>query len=411
MVGRNRSLRAALVHAGQCRPRLAAILSPALLLVVFVSSAAMASAHPSNLQSIGFADLVGWRDDNHGAALATFRLSCSEILERGGAFARNPAYGGDRGDWIAVCRRALAWNQPAQQFFESEFVPVRVSDPEQPQGLFTGYFEPEVRGSRSRGGPYQVPLYRRPPDLESFDAAARQASGLAYGRRSGNAPVPYHSRKEIETGALAGQNLELVWLTDWADGFFLQIQGSGRVRLEDGSLMRLAFAAKTGLPYTAVGGILARRGDIPLNEVSMQSIRDWMAKNPKAARELMWQNESYVFFREIPASDPALGPPGAQQVPLTPLRSLAVDRAYWAFGTPIWLDADVPSGPDGALQPLRQLLVAQDTGSAIKGRVRGDVFWGTGEAAAAVAGLMKSPGVMVALLPKAVAARLGLARR
>jgi membrane-bound lytic murein transglycosylase A len=268
-----------------------------------------------------------------------------------------------------------------------------------------------VRGSRVKGGRYQVPLYRRPPDLEAFDAAARQATGLAYGRRIGNTPEPYYSRKEIETGALAGQNLELVWLTDWADAFFLQIQGSGRVRLEDGSLMRVAFAAKTGLPYTAVGGILARRGDIPLSEISMQSIREWMARHPDAARELMWQNQSYVFFREIPASDPALGPPGAQQVALTPLRSLAVDRAYWAFGTPMWLDAVVPSGPAGALQRLRRLLIAQDTGSAIKGRVRGDVFWGTGEAAATVAGHMKSPGVMVALLPKAVAARLGLARQ
>ncbi len=171
--------------------------------------------------------------------------------------------------------------------------------------------------------------------------------------------------------------------------------------------MRVAFAAKTGLPYTAVGGILVNRGDIPRERVSMQSIRAWMAQHPDAARELMWQNESYVFFREIPASDPSLGPPGAQQVPLTPRRSLAVDRAYWALGTPVWLEADVPSGPAGAMQPFRRLLVAQDTGSAIKGRLRGDVFWGTGEAAANVAGLMQSPGTMVALLPRAVAARLG----
>jgi membrane-bound lytic murein transglycosylase A len=416
MVGRNRQLRAALLHTealctGRWWRKLATRVRPVVILIVLVSSAAMASAHPNNLQVIGFADLSGWRDDDHGAALATFQRSCGEILQRGGAFARSPAYGGERADWLEVCRRALAWQAPARQFFESEFVPVRVFDPERPEGLFTGYFEPEVRGSRVKGGRYQVPIYRRPPDLEAFDAAARQATGLAYGRRIGNRPAPYYSRKEIETGALAGQNLELVWLTDWADAFFLQIQGSGRVRLEDGSLMRVGFAAKTGLPYTAVGGILARRGDIPLSEISMQSIREWMARHPDAARELMWQNQSYVFFREIPASDPALGPPGAQQVALTPLRSLAIDRAYWAFGTPIWLDAVVPSGPAGALQRLRHLLIAQDTGSAIKGRVRGDVFWGTGETAAIVAGHMQSPGEMVALLPKAVAARLGLARQ
>jgi membrane-bound lytic murein transglycosylase A len=411
MVGRNRHVRAAISGAGRWRRRVAATLRMPAFLVVLVSSAAMASAHPTHLSSITYDDLSAWRDDDHGAALAAFQLSCGEILDRGGAFARNPAYGGKRADWLEVCRRALMAQGSARHFFESEFVPVRVSDPDRPPGLFTGYFEPEFKGSRTRGGPYQVPIYRRPGDLETFDAAARLATGLAYGRRIGTTPAPYHSRQEIETGALAGRNLELVWLTDWADAFFLQIQGSGRVRLEDGSLMRLAFAAKTGLPYTAVGGILADRGDIPRSEVSMQSIRAWMAKYPEAARELMWQNQSYIFFREIPASDPSLGPPGAQQVPLTPLRSLAVDRAYWAFGTPIWLDADVPSGPDNVLQPLRKLLIAQDTGSAIKGRARGDVFWGTGDTAASVAGLMKSPGVMVALLPKAVAARLGLARK
>jgi membrane-bound lytic murein transglycosylase A len=343
--------------------------------------------------------------------LAAFQLSCGAILERGGAFGGDPAYGGQPADWLDVCRQALTAQESPRAFFESEFVPMRVSDPERPAGLFTGYYEPEVEGSRTRGGPYQVPVYRRPGDLEAFDATARKATGLAYGRRIGSKAQRYHSRREIEAGVLAGQNLEIVWLTDWADAFFLQIQGSGRVRLEDGSRMRLAFAAKSGLPYTAVGGILAERGDSARSEVSMQSIRAWMAQHPEAARELMWQNESYVFFREIPSTDPALGPPGAQQVPLTPLRSLAIDRAFWAFGTPIWLAADVPSGPAGVPQPLRQLLIAQDTGTAIKGRVRGDVFWGTGVAAAAVAGLMKRPGVMVALLPNAVAARLGLARR
>lgn len=377
-------------------------------LILVASSAVMASAQPTHLRSVNFSDLSGWRDDDHGAAFAAFQLSCGAILDRGGAFGRDPAYGGEPSDWLEVCRRALMAQSSAQAFFESEFVPVQVSDPERPGGMFTGYFEPEFRGSRTKGGPYQVPIYQRPGDLEAFDAAARQATGLAYGRRIGGDPAPYHSRKDIETGSLAGRDLELVWLTDWADAFFLQIQGSGRIRLEDGSLVRVAFAAKTGLPYTAVGGILANRGDIPRERVSMQSIRAWMAQHPEAARELMWQNESYVFFREIPASDPSLGPPGAQQVPLTPMRSLAVDRGYWAFGTPVWLEADVPSGPAGSMQPFRRLLVAQDTGSAIKGRVRGDVFWGTGEAAANVAGLMQSPGTMVALFPKAVAARLGI---
>jgi membrane-bound lytic murein transglycosylase A len=408
MVGRNRYVRTAICGTGRRRQSRAPWLRAVSVLIALLAPAAMASAHTPHLSSMAFRDLSGWRDDDHVAALAAFQLSCGAILERGGEFGRDPAYGGEPSDWLEVCRRALSVQSSAREFFESEFVPVRVADPERPEGLFTGYFEPEVRGSRSRGGPYQVPVYRRPGDLETFDAAARQAAGVAYGRRIGTKPAPYHTRKEIETGALAGKNLEIVWLTDWADAFFLQIQGSGRVRLEDGSLMRLAFAGKTGLPYTAVGGILVERGEIPRSEISMQSIRAWMTSHPEAARELMWRNESYVFFREIPASDPSLGPPGAQQVPLTPQRSLAVDRAFWAFGTPVWLDAEVPSGPGGAMQPFRRLLIAQDTGTAIKGRARGDVFWGTGAAAASVAGLMKSPASMVALLPKAVAARLGL---
>ena len=379
MVGRNEQVRAALRW-----PAPEALLRPLALLILLVSSTVMASAHSTELRRKAFDDLAGWRDADHGAAFAAFQLSCGAILDRSGAFGLTPAYGGQPADWLEVCRRALTAQGSAREFFETEFVPVRVSDPERPQGLFTGYYEPEVTGSRAKGGPFQVPIYQPPAGLEEFN------------------------RKEIETGALAGRGLELVWLTDWADAFFLHIQGSGRVRLEDGSLMRLAFAAKNGRPYTAVGGVLAERGDIPRQEVSMQSIRAWMKKHPEAARELMWRNQSYIFFQEIAASDPMLGPPGAQQVPLTPLASLAVDRDYWALGTPIWLDADAPSGPGGALQPLRRLLIAQDTGSAIKGRARGDVFWGTGEAAANVAGLMKSPGSITALLPRAVAARLGL---
>ncbi|MFW6077267.1 MAG: MltA domain-containing protein, partial [Hyphomicrobiales bacterium] len=249
MVGRKRRVRAANSRPGRWGRRAAPMRCLSTFLIILLSSAVMASAQPAHLRSMDFGDLPTWRDDDHGAALAAFQLSCGAILDRGGAFGRDPAYGGEPGDWLEVCRRALMAQSSPREFFEAEFVPVRVSDPERPGGMFTGYFEPEVRGSRTKGGPYQVPVYRRPSDLETFDGAARQATGLAYGRRIGKSPAPYYSRKEIETGALAGRDLELVWLADWADAFFLQIQGSGRVRLEDGSLMRLAFAAKTGLPY------------------------------------------------------------------------------------------------------------------------------------------------------------------
>jgi membrane-bound lytic murein transglycosylase A len=391
------------------RPRRAARLIA--FVVASFGSTVMASAGDLPLRPLSFEELEGWRADDHEAAFQAFRRSCREIVNTGTGFTRKPLYAGERQDWRGVCALAEAADRPpARRFFESEFLAFAVADPERPQGLFTGYFEPEVIGSRSQGGRYQAPLYRRPPDLVAFDASAREKSGLTYGRLVKGEPTAYHTRKEIENGALAGKGLEVVWLTDWADAFFLQVQGSGRVRLADGTVLRLGFDGKTGLPYTAIGGILAKRGDIPPEQVSMQSIRAWMAKDPKAARELMWENESFVFFRELPAANPAEGPPGAQKVPLTPRRSLAIDRAYWAFGTPMWIEADVPSGPGGALEPFRRLLIAQDTGTAIKGRVRGDVFWGAGEAAA-VAGPMKSPGRMVALLPKAVAARLGLAGR
>jgi membrane-bound lytic murein transglycosylase A len=192
-------------------------------------------------------------------------------------------------------------------------------------------------------------------------------------------------------------------MADAADLFFMQVQGSGRLRLEDGTWLRLAYAGKTGLPYTAIGGVLVAQGAFPREQNSMQAIRAWMKAHPREAQRLMWRNQSYVFFRQVAVDDPKLGPPGAQKVNLTPLRSLAVDRALWQFGTPIWLAAQVPWGARGTMQPFRHLMVAQDTGSAIKGLARGDVFWGAGETAAAIAGLMKARGQMTVLLPRGLA--------
>ena len=226
---------------------------------------------------------------------------------------------------------------------------------------------------------------------------------MKYGRSVDGKAAGYFTRKEIEQGALAGKGLEIAWLTDWADAFFIHIQGSGRVRLADGSLIRLAYAAKTGQPYSGIGAILVERGVFSRDRMSMQATRAWMKQNGQAARELMWENKSFIFFREVEVSDPRLGPPGAQQVSLTPRRSLAVDRALWMFGTPVWLDTMTPSGPAGKMETFRQLMIAQDTGTAIKGHARGDVFWGAGEQAALTAGHMKSAGMMIVLLPRDVA--------
>ena len=368
-----------------------------------MASFVMASA--PILNSISYTELPGWDGDDHHAALAVFRLSSMEMLERGKAFGRPVAFGGEREDWMPVCEAALKATA-ARAFFESAFTPLAVADPARPEGLFTGYYEPEAPGSLQETAEFAVPVYRRPPELVGFDEAAEKQSGLKYGRLTGGKPSPFSTRKDIEQGALRGRGLEIVWLRDWADAFFIHIQGSGRVRLPDGKYLRLAYAGKNGRSYTGIGGLLVERGAFSREQMSMQSTRTWMVKHPTEARQLMWENQSFIFFREVPIDDPSLGAPGAQYVSLTPKRSLAVDRSIWMFGTPIWLDTAAPSAPDARLEAFRHLMVAQDTGTAIRGHVRGDVFWGSGDQAAVTAGHMKSPGHMTVLLPKALAKRL-----
>jgi membrane-bound lytic murein transglycosylase A len=360
---------------------------------------------PAVLAPVPIESLAGWPAASHELALQAFQRSSHEILDGGRAFSRPTQYGGNRSDWLEVCDRALKATA-ARQFFEANFTALAVSDPGRPEGLFTGYYEPEAPGSQKVDATYRVPVYRKPPELVCFDEAQQQASGLKYGRIENGAPVAFPARREIELGALGGRDLEIAWLGDWTDAFFMQIQGSGRIRLRDGSLLRLAYAGKNGQPYTAVGGVLVDRGVFTKTEMSMQRIRAWMAANPSEARKLMWENRSYVFFREVPLDDPTLGPPGAQKVALTPRCSLAVDSSIWAYGTPVWLDTSKPSGPSSEMEPFRQLMVAQDTGTAIRGYVRGDVFWGAGENAALTAGQMKSPGRMAVLLPKNIANQL-----
>lgn len=353
---------------------------------------------PNPLERLSYQDIDGWLADDQEEAIAALRLSCREIVDEGRGFKRFVGYGGNRGHWISMCSR-VDDTTSARKFFETNFMPFKVHDPLRQEGLFTGYYEPEIEGSRTPDATFGVPLYRRPPDLVTFDDKQRAATGLSYGRLDNGKPSPYFTRKEIEIGALHGQNLELLWIKDWVDAFFMQVQGSGRVRLRDGTIVRLSYSAKSGLPYTGIGGLLVARGLFAADEMSMQTIRRWMAGNPDAARQLMWENQSFVFFRETKLDDQALGPLGAQHVQLTLGRSLAVDRGHWMFGMPVWLDTAAPSGVTGKLEPIRRLMIAQDTGTAIKGLARGDVFWGTGENASRIAGYMKSPGTMVVLLP------------
>jgi membrane-bound lytic murein transglycosylase A len=342
-------------------------------------------------EQVAFAALPGWSADDHAAALAAFVRSCPR-LEASSAETRlgGGAVVAQADDWRAVCTLARGVpagdREAARAFFQSRFIPFAVSSGGNGEGLFTGYFEPQLFGAWQRDTRYRVPLYRPPADL---------ATNIAAGR-------PHHSRSAIDAGALAGQNLELLWVDDPLDAFFLHIQGSGRVVMADGSVVRVGFAAKNGHPYFAIGRELVARGAIAKEDVSMQSIRAWLRDNPNEAAGVMALNPSYVFFRIIDGSGQdggqGEGPIGAIGVALTPQRSLAVDPAFVPYGAPVWLDTADPLAP---ARPLRRLLVAQDTGTAIKGAVRGDVFWGYGDEAAARAGAMKSPGRSWLLLPKA----------
>lgn len=358
----------------------------------------------STLKPVDPTSLHGWASHDHEAARQTLRRSCREILEQGAGFRRPVRFGGSPSSWRNACLAAFEAGD-ARRYFEHMFRAYRVHDKARPEGLFTGYFEPEVEGSLSRSSLFHVPIYRRPPDLVTLSEGD---SGLAYGRIVDGRAMPYLTRREIEEGALTGKGLEIVWLKDWADAFFIQVQGSGRVRLAEGGTLRLSYAAKSGHAYTGIGGLLVQRGVLPEQDMSMQAIRRWMAKHPQQARELMWENKSFVFFRTVELEDPALGALGAQHVQLTPRRSLAVDRSLWMFGTPVWLDTAAPAGEGNTMVSFRHLLIAQDTGSAIKGLARGDVYWGFGAVAAEVAGPMKSPGEMTVLLPVEVADELGL---
>jgi membrane-bound lytic murein transglycosylase A len=358
------------------------------------------------LEPAAFADLRGWREDAAEAAVPAFLRSCERLAALPDGAGLGQPWAGTAGDWKDACAAAARLPRgnrgAARRFFETRFRPWAVRNHRNPFGLFTGYYEPLLRGSRKRYGRYTVPIYTRPPELVMVDLGRFRADlkgKRIAGRVEDGSLVPFADRRQIEAGALAGRKLEIVWVDDPVDAFFLHVQGSGRVRLAEGGELRVGYAAQNGHPYTAIGRELIDRGEIEAGEVSLQSIRAWLAAHPGEARELMESNPSYVFFQEI-AGD---GPLGAEGVPLTPGRSLAVDLAYLPLGVPLWLASGVPSPREvEADRRLRRLMVAQDTGGAIRGVVRGDVFWGFGDEAEALAGRMKHRGRYWVLLPQAL---------
>ena len=321
------------------------------------------------LRPVSFQDLPGWDDDDHEAALGALRRSCATLAERDDGEPLDTApLGGRVGDWRAVCAAAAGVEGAARAraFFEDRFIPYEARDDAGAEGLFTGYFEPELRGAAQAGGRYGVPLYRQPSDLVVVDLG-RFRSGLAgeriAGRVAGGVLVPYATRAEIDEGALAEQGLELAWVEDPIDAFFLHIQGSGRIAFEDGTRRRVSYAAANGHDYFAIGRALVALGALSRDEVSMPAIRAWLQANPERAPAIMRENPSYVFFRWLEDGQGASGPRGAQGVALTAGRSLAVDRRFLPLTVPLWLDTAVP-GRDAASgdRRLRRLMVAQGHG-------------------------------------------------
>jgi membrane-bound lytic murein transglycosylase A len=430
-------------------PRRAVILIWFLILVIVALAAALfvvvraQRRHPTLLRSgpetavpepprlelepATFASLPGWDEDGLSGALDAFVASCSAFERQPPDRAVGPGgVGGTVADWLGPCRaaRQLAPDDPEalRGFLSASFRPWVVTNRGDSLGLFTGYYEPSLHGSRRRHGAFQTPLYAEPSDLVQVDLGAFRQSlaGVRIaGRLRGRRLEPYYDRSQIQAGALSDRGLELYWVDDPVDAFFLEIQGSGRLVLENGSVVRLGFAGQNGHPYEAIGRVLVKRGALAPEAVSMQSIRAWLESHPEQAPEVMARNASYVFFRKLRGP----GPVGSQGVPLTPGRSLAVDTAFLPLGAPVWLATWAPapaSSPEAGVAPdpapaasgnrragsrpavrrVRRLVMAQDTGGAIRGPVRGDVFWGPGDEAADVAGRMRSGGRMWLLLPR-----------
>ena len=312
----------------------------------------------TSAQMLDFSDLDGWAGDDHRAALSSFLNTCSLLTDP---------------DWTPICRLApdaMASAATARSFFELLFRPVQIG--EEP-ALFTGYYEPELAGSATRTPRYAYPIYARPPEVvdgqQWLDRGAIEA-----------------------TGALRGRGLEIAWLEDPVEVFFLQVQGSGRIRLPDGHVIRVGYAARNGHPYRSVGKEMIRLGLMGESSASAQGIKDWVRANPVSGAEMLRHNKSFVFFRRLPDLPADKGPIGAMGRSITTMRSLAVDPTFTPLGAPIWLEKN------GA-NPLRRLMIAQDTGGAIKGAQRADIFYGTGPKAGEDAGTITDNGRMIVLLP------------
>lgn len=361
------------------------------------------------LEPVAFSDLPGWASDDHIEALKTFVKSCDAVAK-----AANKASGKalsqchvPAGELAVACRAAQELKAPtkasAKAFFETHFIPHRIAQ-DKPKGLLTGYYEPVMEGSRTRQGKFQTPIYKRPTDLvnvvDEADRASKQTGFTHLRKAASGEETPYPTRAEIEQGALDGKGLELLYLADPVEVFFMHIQGSGRVHLTDGSTVRINYAGKNGYPYTSIGRYLIENNILPAHKMSMQALGNWLREDKERGQKVMWQNKSFIFFRELGDEE---GPMGAMSVPLTAGRSLAVDTGFHTLGTPIYLSVPKLSHATKG-GGFNRLMVAQDVGSAIKGPERGDIYFGSGDEAGKLAGVTRHEGNFYVLLPTTVQA-------
>jgi membrane-bound lytic murein transglycosylase A len=363
------------------------------------------------LEPVGWGDLDGWTSDDHAAGFATFNASCRSIVRAMALRADTAASSARavrpvRAALEEVCVRAVRAGglgaEAARRFFETNFVPVRIRKLGDTAGFVTGYYEPIVDGSRFPTREFTVPLYRRPNDLVApgaADGGPFPNSGPVFRRTPTGKLVPYYDRGEIEDGALDGRHLEICWLRTAAEALSIQMEGSGRIRLEDGSILRINYDAHNGYSYVPIGRVLIERHLLQREEGSTQRVRQWMHDNPEGAREVRRQNRQVVFFRIVGLDDDT-ETIGGQGVPLSPGRSIAVDKALHVYGTPFFIEADLPLASPVSPSPFRRIMVAQDTGSAIVGPARADLYFGAGIEAGQVADRIRQDGRFTMLLPR-----------
>lgn len=371
--------------------------------MVGCSSAPKPPAKPQaiTLEKASFQSLPGWQKSNQEGGLRAFKNSCSKIqyIKNSAASLQNhPTL--TLADLQKVCADASAWQGSARDFFETYFEVYAASFNHSRDSFFTGYYEPEMKASRSPKPGFNTPIYALPDDLITVNLGEFEQGWQGkqlWGRLENKTLKPYWARSDIHTKKLPADII--AWAND-IDVFFLHIQGSGLLTLDNGQKLRVGFAGRNGRPYTAIGKPLIEQGELEASTISMQSIRSWLSQNPTRAQSIMNLNQSYIFFRGLDNAqngDKSTGPIGAHGVALTANHSIAVDPNYWHYGLPLYISAEHPN----TQSTLNQLMIAQDTGSAIKGPLRGDVFWGNGDYAAEMAGKMKSSGVTWVLLPKA----------